>query len=105
MKKYVLLVLALLLALSFTACGEGGNGEIIPPGTNGDSMQSQTNGIRNLIVKEFLSQIVVKPPYLKQLEIVDYINNIRTRAKALQAEGKAILEDAKRKVEQIIIGG
>lgn len=42
MKKYVLLVLALLLALSFTACGEGGNGEIIPPGTNGDSMQSQT---------------------------------------------------------------
>lgn len=42
MKKYVLLVMALLLALSFTACGEGGNGEIIPPGTNGDSMQSQT---------------------------------------------------------------
>lgn len=69
-----------------------------------DSMQSQTNGIRNLIVKEFLSQIVVKPPYLKQQEIVDYINNIRTRAKALQAEGKAILEDAKRKVEEMIIG-
>ena len=69
-----------------------------------DSMQSQTNGIRNLIVKEFLSQIVVKPPYSKQQEIVDYITNIRTRAKALQAEGKAILEDAKRKVEEMIIG-
>ena len=68
-----------------------------------DSMQSQTNGIRNLIVKEFLSQIVVKPPYLKQQDIVNYITNIRTRAKALQAEGKAILEDAKRKVEQMII--
>ena len=40
----------------------------------------------------------------KQQEIVDYITNIRTRAKALQAEGKAILEDAKRKVEQMIIG-
>lgn len=68
-----------------------------------DSMQSQTNGIRNLIVKEFLSQIVVKPPLSKQQEIVDYIINIRTHAKALQAEGKAILEDAKRKVEQMII--
>ena len=40
----------------------------------------------------------------KQQEIVDYITNIRTRAKALQAEGKAILEDAKRKVEEMIIG-
>lgn len=40
----------------------------------------------------------------KQQEIVDYIANIRTRAKALQAEGKAILEDAKRKVEEMIIG-
>lgn len=40
----------------------------------------------------------------KQKEIVDYIANIRTRAKALQAEGKAILEDAKLKVEEMIIG-
>lgn len=40
----------------------------------------------------------------KQKEIVDYIANIRTRAKALQAEGKAILEDTKRKVEEMIIG-
>ena len=40
----------------------------------------------------------------KQKEIVDYIANIRTRAKALQAEGKAILEDAKCKVEEMIIG-
>ena len=40
----------------------------------------------------------------KQQEIVDYIADIRVRAKALQAEGKTILEDAKRKVEQMIIG-
>ena len=40
----------------------------------------------------------------KQQEIVNYIADIRTKAKALQAEGKAILEDAKRKVEQMIIG-
>ena len=44
------------------------------------------------------------PSETKQQDIVDYITNIRTRAKALQAEGKAILENAKRKVEQMIIG-
>ncbi len=41
----------------------------------------------------------------KQRDIVNHIADIRTKAKALQAEGKAILEDAKRKVEQMIIGG
>lgn len=40
----------------------------------------------------------------KQQEIVNYIADIRTKAKALQAEGKAILEDAKHKIEQMIIG-
>ena len=39
----------------------------------------------------------------KQQEIVNYTADIRTRAKALQAEGKAILEEAKRKIEQMII--
>ena len=43
-------------------------------------------------------------PITKQQEIVAYIADIRTRAKTLQAEGKAILEDTKRKVEQMIIG-
>ena len=44
------------------------------------------------------------PPKAKQQQIVNYIADIRTRAKALQAEGKTILDDAKRKVEQMIIG-
>ena len=39
----------------------------------------------------------------KQRDIVNHIADIRTKAKALQAEGKAILEDAKRKVEEMII--
>lgn len=39
----------------------------------------------------------------KQRDIVNHIAGIRTKAKALQAEGKAILEDAKRKVEEMII--
>lgn len=40
----------------------------------------------------------------KQQEIIDYIADIRTRAKILQEKGKNILENAKRKVEQMIIG-
>lgn len=40
----------------------------------------------------------------KQRDIVNHIADIRTKANALQAEGKAILEDAKLKVEQMIIG-
>lgn len=57
------------------------------------------------VASDFLESFNVPlPSKTKQQEIVDYIANIRTRAKALQAEGKAILEDAKRKVEEMIIG-
>lgn len=57
------------------------------------------------VANDFLESFNVPlPSKAKQQEIVDYISNIRTRAKALQAEGKAILEDAKRKVEEMIIG-
>ena len=69
-----------------------------------DSMQSQTNGIRNLIMKEYYDQIIVIPPLQKQQEIVNHISSIRQQAKALQEEGKAILEQAKKEVEQIILG-
>lgn len=57
------------------------------------------------VASDFLESFNVPlPSKTKQQDIVNYITNIRTRAKALQAEGKAILEDAKRKVEQMIIG-
>lgn len=69
-----------------------------------ESMQSQTNGIRNLIIDEFLSQIVVVPSPQKQQEIVSHIQAIRQQARKLQKEGKAILENAKREVEQMVIG-
>ena len=42
-------------------------------------------------------------PIEKQQKIIDYITNIRTRAIALQTEGKAILDNAKHKVEQMIM--
>lgn len=69
-----------------------------------ESMQSQTNGIRNLIIDEFLSQTVVVPLPQKQQEIVDYITDIRNKAKVLQQDGKNILENAKLNVERMIIG-
>lgn len=69
-----------------------------------DSMQSQTNGIRNLIMSEYFNQTIIVPPMEKQQEIVDHITNIWNKAKALQEEGKAILEEAKREVESMIIG-
>ena len=56
------------------------------------------------VATDFLETFNVPlPSKTKQQEIVDYITNIQTRAKALQAEGKAILEDAKLKVEKMII--
>ena len=44
------------------------------------------------------------PPKGKQIEIVNHVCAMRQRAKVLQEEGKAILEEAKRKVESMIIG-
>lgn len=69
-----------------------------------DSMQSQTNGIKNLIIKEYFEQAIVEPPLAKQQEIANHIYAIRQQAKQLQEEGKAILENAKKEVERMIIG-
>lgn len=44
------------------------------------------------------------PPKEKQVEIANHVYNLRQQAKALQAEGKAILEQAKREVERMILG-
>lgn len=43
-------------------------------------------------------------PLVKQKEIVNHITAIRQQAKSLQEEGKEILEQAKRKVEAMILG-
>ena len=43
-------------------------------------------------------------PLEKQQEIVSRISEMCQQAKALQEEGKAILEQAKREVERMIIG-
>ena len=44
------------------------------------------------------------PSFTKQQEIANHIYAIRQQAKQLQEEGKSILENAKKEVEQMIIG-
>lgn len=44
------------------------------------------------------------PPKEKQVEIAQHVYKMRQQAKALQAEGKVILEQAKREVEEMILG-
>lgn len=52
-----------------------------------------------------VSRILIPLPSIeKQNKIAKHIVDIRTRAKALRAEGKGILDNAKHKVEQMIIG-
>ena len=58
----------------------------------------------NINLEEIATIQIVLPPYEMQCKIAGEIQNIRQKVKILQAEGKAILEDAKRKVEQMIIG-
>lgn len=76
-----------------------------------DSMQSQTNGIRNLIMREYFNQTIPLPfaedpekSLKKQTEIANHIQSIRSRAKALQHEATRVLEEAKREVEKMILG-
>ena len=57
------------------------------------------------VAVDFLENFNVPLPSIgKQQEVVNFVINLRNRAKTLREEGKVILEDAKRKVEQMIIG-
>ncbi|HEV2880661.1 MAG TPA: restriction endonuclease subunit S [Pyrinomonadaceae bacterium] len=69
-----------------------------------DLMQSQTNGIRNLIMREYLSLVIPLPSLEIQEEIASHIQSIRTRAKELECEARAEVERAKAEVERMILG-
>ena len=45
------------------------------------------------------------PPLAKQQKIAEHIDNIRTKAKILQQDAINILDQAKNKVEEIILNG
>lgn len=74
-----------------------------------ESMQSQTNGIRNLVMSTYLNQDVIIPilsngqPDLKrQKDISQKIKDMRQKANELQKEATNILAVARQQVEQII---
>lgn len=66
-------------------------------------MQSQTSGIRNLIMSEYYNQSIVIPDKSIQKRISDEINKRRSEAKMLEKEAEMVLEKAKQKIEQIIL--
>ncbi|MBQ6204895.1 MAG: restriction endonuclease subunit S [Prevotella sp.] len=57
----------------------------------------------NINLEEISTIKVVLPPLDKQQEIAEHIADIRKKARALQEEGKDILEQAKREVERMIL--
>ena len=50
------------------------------------------------------SMVVPHPDFSIQKEIVDTVYNMKYKAKQLQKEGKALLEEAKQKIDSLIIG-
>tara|TARA_R110002050_G_scaffold224188_3_gene360164 strand:+ start:1059 stop:2498 length:1440 start_codon:yes stop_codon:yes gene_type:complete len=66
-------------------------------------MQSQTNGIRNLIMGEYFNQSIVLPKLDKQIEIGKEANRRRFEAQRLSLEANKVLEDARAEIEQMIL--
>ncbi len=68
-----------------------------------ETMQSQTNGIRNLIMRSYFSQNIPLPSKEIQKQIINTISNISDKAKRLENEATQILQKAKLEVEKIIL--
>jgi len=68
-----------------------------------DVMQSQTNGIRNLILNEYLSLPIPVPPIDKQKEIANHITGIRQQAQQLKDKTKELLKKASEEIEKILL--
>lgn len=58
----------------------------------------------NINLEEVGSILIPVPDIDKQEEIVRKVKDIRTKAKQLQKEGNALLEEARKKIESLIIG-
>lgn len=69
-----------------------------------DVMQSQTNGIRNLILNEYFSLPIPVPPLDKQKEIAKHITSIRQQAQQLKDKTNELLKKASEKIEKILLG-
>ena len=66
-----------------------------------ESMQSQTNGIRNLSMSSFLNQHLLLPD--NQEGINKQINHKYTQARKNQEQAKRIILEAKKQIERIIL--
>jgi restriction endonuclease S subunit len=69
-----------------------------------DLLQSQTNGIRNLMIHRYLDLPVSVPPLSIQKKLVSEIDDIKTQSAAAFAHALAQLNEAKSKVEKMILG-
>lgn len=58
----------------------------------------------NINAQEYRSMPIPLPPIVRQKDIANHIYAIRQQAKQLQEEGQTILENAKKEVEQMILG-
>lgn len=66
-------------------------------------LQNQTTGIKNLIWEEFIDIPVVLPPKDVQEKLAEETKNKIAKAIALKHEASTVLEDAKKKVEEMIL--
>ncbi|MEA4851719.1 MAG: restriction endonuclease subunit S [Paludibacter sp.] len=69
-----------------------------------ETMQSQTNGIRNLIMYSYFAQNIPLPEKDKQEAIIRNISLLLTKAQNLENEAIQILKQAKIEIEQMILG-
>ena len=98
-------------AIALVRLKEGYNAQFVKELIKSSIGQLSLNRLKRPVARaninlEEISRIkVVLPPEEKQEEIVEHITAIRQQAKVLQEEGKAILEQAKRKVEGMILYG
>jgi len=67
-------------------------------------MQSQTSGIRNLIIREYFNQSIILPEKTKQIEIADKVNEMRNNAFQLLQEADKELAKASWEAAQVIFG-
>jgi restriction endonuclease S subunit len=66
-------------------------------------MQSQTNGIRNLILNEYFNLPIPLPALPKQKELVDHITETRKLAMQLQNKTQEALAMASQEIEDILL--
>jgi len=69
-----------------------------------DLLQSQTNGIRNLMIHRYLDLPVSLPPMDEQAKIVAEVQALQNQARALREQALQKLDSAKAQVEHLIFG-